>query len=56
MSIAATDTRDRGGKAQPMLIARALKKYFPVRGGGFLTRSHLHAVDDISFAIEGFLP
>ena len=35
-----------------MLIARALKKYFPVRGGGFLTgRSYLHAVDDVSFSL-----
>ena len=34
-----------------MLIARALKKYFPVRGGGFLARSHLHAVDDVSFSL-----
>ncbi len=51
MSFAAADSRDRGGKAQPMLIARALKKYFPVRGGGFLRRSHLHAVDDVSFSL-----
>jgi peptide/nickel transport system ATP-binding protein len=51
MSLAAADSRDRGGRAQPMLIARALKKYFPVRGGGFLTRSHLHAVDDVSFSL-----
>jgi peptide/nickel transport system ATP-binding protein len=52
MSLAAADSRDRGGRAQPMLIARALKKYFPVRGGGFLTgRSYLHAVDDVSFRL-----
>jgi peptide/nickel transport system ATP-binding protein len=52
MSLAAADSRDRGGRAQPMLIARALKKYFPVRGGGFLTgRSYLHAVDDVSFSL-----
>jgi peptide/nickel transport system ATP-binding protein len=52
VNLAAADIRDRGGKAQPMLIARALKKYFPVRGGGFLTgRSYLHAVDDVSFSL-----
>jgi peptide/nickel transport system ATP-binding protein len=52
MSRAAADSRDRGGSAQPMLIARALKKYFPVRVSGFLTRrSYLHAVDDVSFSL-----
>ena len=52
MTRAAMDSRDRGGSAQPMLIARALKKYFPVRGGGLLTgRSYLHAVDDVSFRL-----
>jgi peptide/nickel transport system ATP-binding protein len=52
VSLAAADIRDRGGKAQPMLIARALKKYFPVRGDGFLAkRSYLHAVDDVSFSL-----
>jgi peptide/nickel transport system ATP-binding protein len=45
------DSRDRGGSAQPMLIARALKKYFPVRGGGLTGRSYLHAVDDVSFSL-----
>jgi len=24
---------DRGGKAQPMLIAKGLQRYFPIRGG-----------------------
>jgi peptide/nickel transport system ATP-binding protein len=51
MSRAAADIRDRGGKAQPMLIARALKKYFPVRGGFLTGRSYLHAVDDVSFSL-----
>jgi peptide/nickel transport system ATP-binding protein len=52
VSLAAADIHDRGGKAQPMLIARALKKYFPVRGDGFLARrSYLHAVDDVSFSL-----
>ena len=27
------DPRDRGGAAQPMLIARELQRYFPLRGG-----------------------
>ena len=29
------DPRDRGGKAQPLLIVNGLKKLFPVRGGIF---------------------
>jgi peptide/nickel transport system ATP-binding protein len=45
------DPRDRGGRAQPLLIARSLKKYFPVGRGLFGKRSHLHAVDDVSFSI-----
>jgi peptide/nickel transport system ATP-binding protein len=38
---------DRGGPAQPLLIARALEKSFPVRGG----RALLHAVDGVTFSI-----
>ena len=34
-----------------MLIARALKKYFPVRGRFLTGRSYLHAVDDVSFSL-----
>jgi peptide/nickel transport system ATP-binding protein len=49
-----TDPRDRGGERQPMLIARNLKKYFPVRNG-FLTGKgkevHVKAVDDVSFSV-----
>ena len=32
LSSAALDPRDRGGLAQPLLIARDLKKHFPVKG------------------------
>lgn len=47
-----TDTRDRGGKAQPMLIARDLKKHFPITGG-ILNRpvGHVRAVDGVSFTV-----
>ena len=45
------DPRDRGGAAQPLLIARSLKKYFPVNRGLFGRSSYLHAVDDVSFSI-----
>lgn len=47
-----TDQRDRGGKAQPMLIARALKKHFPVVGG-ILNRpvGHVRAVDGVDFTV-----
>ena len=47
----ALDPRDRGGAAQPLLIAKSLKKYFPIGGGLFGKRSYLHAVDDVSFSI-----
>jgi peptide/nickel transport system ATP-binding protein len=43
---------DRGGPAQPLLLVRNLKKYFPVRGG-FMERQkrYVHAVDGVSFAV-----
>jgi peptide/nickel transport system ATP-binding protein len=43
---------DRGGKAQPMLSAAGLKRYFPIRGG-ILNRkvAEIRAVDDVSFAV-----
>jgi hypothetical protein len=28
------DPRDRGGLLQPLLIARGLRKHFPVKGSG----------------------
>jgi len=49
---AADDPRDRGGRAQPLLIAQNLKKHFPIRGGMF-SRKHgsIKAVDDVSFSV-----
>jgi peptide/nickel transport system ATP-binding protein len=46
------DSADRGGPAQPLLIVRNLKKYFPVRGG-LLEREKkfVHAVDGINFTV-----
>jgi peptide/nickel transport system ATP-binding protein len=46
------DPRDRGGKAQPLLIVKGLAKHFPIRGG-ILNRiiAHVRAVDDVSFVI-----
>jgi peptide/nickel transport system ATP-binding protein len=46
------DPRDRGGKAQPLLIVEGLRKHFPVRGG-VLNRqtATVHAVDDVSFSV-----
>lgn len=43
---------DRSGPAQPLLIVRDLKKYFPVRGS-LLTRKRqfIHAVDGVSFSV-----
>jgi peptide/nickel transport system ATP-binding protein len=46
------DPRDRGGKAQPLLIVNGLRKYFPIRGGVFnRTLGQVRAVDDVSFVI-----
>src|SRR5271163_5263649 len=46
------DPRDRGGPAQPLLLVRDLKKYFPTRGGGFFSaREMVQAVDGVSFAV-----
>ncbi len=43
---------DRGGPAQPLLMVRDLKKYFPVRGGLFeRERKFVHAVDGVSFSV-----
>lgn len=48
----AVDPRDRGGPAQPMLIAENLRKYFPIRAG-LLNRkvAEVKAVDDVSFYV-----
>lgn len=43
---------DRGGPAQPLLMVRNLKKYFPVRGDLFARqRKFVHAVDGVNFSI-----
>lgn len=46
------DPNDRGGKAQPLLIVKNLKKYFPIHGG-LLNRkvAEVKAVDDVSFSV-----
>ena len=48
-----TDSRDRGGPAQPLLLVEGLRKYFPVRGG-LLNRqvATVQAVDNVSFSIR----
>ena len=43
---AAVDVRDRGGPAQPMLIAEGLQKHFPLASGGAV-----RAVDGVSFTV-----
>jgi oligopeptide/dipeptide ABC transporter ATP-binding protein len=40
---------DRGGAAQPLLIARGLRKHFRVKGAA--RGAHVRAVDDISFTL-----
>jgi peptide/nickel transport system ATP-binding protein len=43
---------DRGGKAQPMLIAKGLQRYFPIRGGILNRRvAEVKAVDGVSFTV-----
>ena len=46
MSQAATHEADRGGPAQPMLVAGGLRKHFPLPGGGAV-----RAVDGVSFTV-----
>jgi peptide/nickel transport system ATP-binding protein len=47
------DPRDRGGHAQPLLIAEGLRKHFPLRGGLLNRRTGtVHAVDDVSFFVR----
>ena len=48
MTALAHDPRDRGGLQQPMLIARDLRKHFPVKGSG---GKSVQAVDGVSFAV-----
>ena len=43
------DTRDRGGPLQPLLIARDLKKHFPVKGA---RGKAVQAVDGVSFTVR----
>jgi peptide/nickel transport system ATP-binding protein len=46
------DPHDRGGPAQPMLIAQDLKKHFPIRAGILNRRiGDVHAVDGVSFSV-----
>jgi peptide/nickel transport system ATP-binding protein len=46
------DPRDRGGKAQPLLIAEHLKKHFPIHGGVLSRKiASIKAVDDVSFVV-----
>jgi peptide/nickel transport system ATP-binding protein len=42
------DRRDRGGPAQPLLIARNLRKHFPVKG---VRGKSVQAVDGVSFTV-----
>lgn len=47
------DPRDIGGPRQPMLIARNLRKHFPITGGLLgRTVASVKAVDDVSFTVQ----
>ena len=44
---------DRGGPAQPLLMAQNLTKHFPIRSGLLNRRTGtVHAVDDVSFHVK----
>ena len=46
------DPNDRGGKAQPMLIVKGLKKYFPIHSGALNRKTaEVRAVDEVSFTV-----
>jgi peptide/nickel transport system ATP-binding protein len=46
------DLSDRGGPAQPMLIAQSMVKYFPIHGGVLNRKqAEVKAVDNVSFAV-----
>src|SRR5579863_8894304 len=45
----ALDLRDHSGVAQPLLIARELRKYFPVKGA---PGKSVQAVDNVSFSVQ----
>ena len=48
----AARSKDRGGPAQPLLLAQGLRKHFPVQGGLFgRSGKVVRAVDDLSFAV-----
>src|SRR5260370_7526645 len=49
IDIPAIDPRDRGGPAQPLLIARDLRKHFPVKGA---RGKSVQAVDGVSFNVN----
>jgi peptide/nickel transport system ATP-binding protein len=52
MTLPLLNSADRGGPAQPLLVVNNLKKYFPVRGGGFQReKKFVHAVDGVSFSV-----
>ncbi|TFL20315.1 ABC transporter ATP-binding protein [Jannaschia formosa] len=47
------DPRDKGGPRQPMLIARGIRKHFPITGGLLNRRvASVRAVDGISFQVQ----
>jgi peptide/nickel transport system ATP-binding protein len=47
-----TDPRDRGGRAQPLLLVHNLKKYFPAKGHLLTSRREMvQAVDGVSFSL-----
>ncbi|PVB60449.1 oligopeptide/dipeptide ABC transporter ATP-binding protein [Labrenzia sp. 011] len=50
---ASLSTADRGGPHQPLIIAKDLKKHFPIRSG-LLNRktATVHAVDGVSFEVH----
>jgi peptide/nickel transport system ATP-binding protein len=50
-ALQAANAGDRGGAAQPLLIARDLVKHFRVKGAKGASDGHVRAVDGISFSV-----
>ena len=52
MPVPEGDPRDRGGKAQPILMVENLRRYFPIRGGVLMRKTGaVKAVDHVSFTV-----
>jgi len=54
MSVQTDGARKASANAEPLLVVKNLKKYFPIKGGVILDRTvdYVRAVDDVSFTVR----